>query len=133
MKNPGNGVLLLLTAEGVPTLAGSPLRLGAPNRPACYLLSQMSMHLVILALISRARRTPNVFVRTTWAKTRGLSEFQIHDITPLHSYQAHMLDPLPDVHAPGDPGLDLPGPADAQCLGEYDVGEDEGSLGVPTP
>ena len=35
------------------------------------------MHLVILAGISRAQRTPNVFVIMTWEKTRGLSDFQL--------------------------------------------------------
>ena len=48
-------------------------------------LSQRSMRLVILARISQTRRMPNVFVRTTWAKTRGLSEFQLREITPCHS------------------------------------------------
>ena len=37
---------------------------------------------MILARISRDWRTPNVFVRTMWAKTRGLSEFQLSEITP---------------------------------------------------
>ena len=43
------------------------------------------MRLVILARISRAWQMPNVFVRTTWVKTRGLSEFQLYEITPRHS------------------------------------------------
>ena len=47
--------------------------------------------------------------------------------------QACMLSSLPEVHAPGDPGPDLLGPADAQPLCKNNVGEDEGSLGVPTP
>ena len=48
-------------------------------------------------------------------------------------HQASMLPPLPEVHAPGDPGPDLPGPADAQRLCQHDVGKDEGSIGVLTP
>ena len=78
VKAPRHGVVLLLAAEGGPSLAGSPFRLGI-------------------------------------------------------SYYTRMLAPFPEFHAPGNPSLDLPGPADAKRLGEYDVGEDEGSLGVPTP
>ena len=48
-------------------------------------------------------------------------------------HQARMLAPLPEVHAPCDPHPDLTGPADARRLRKNDVGEDEGSLGVPTP
>ena len=48
-------------------------------------------------------------------------------------HQASMLSLLPEVHAPGDPGPYLPGPADAQRFCKNDVGKDEGSLGVPTP
>ena len=48
-------------------------------------------------------------------------------------YQARMLAPLPEFHAPGDPVPDLPGPADAQRFSKNNVGKDEGSLGVPTP
>ena len=43
------------------------------------------MRLFFLAQISRAWRTPIVLVSTTWAKTRGLSEFQLREITPRHS------------------------------------------------
>ena len=78
METPRHGVVLLLTAEGGPALAGSPFRLGIPH-------------------------------------------------------QASMLSSLPEVHAPGDPCPDLLGPADSQHLSQHDVGEDEGSLGVPTP
>ena len=49
------------------------------------------------------------------------------------SFQTRVLDPLPEVHAPRDPGPDLSGLVDAQRLCKNDVGEDEGSLGVPTP
>ena len=48
-------------------------------------------------------------------------------------YQARMETPPPEFHPPGDPRPDLLGPADAQRLFENDVGEDEASLGVPTP
>ena len=48
-------------------------------------------------------------------------------------HQTIMLSPLPEVHAPGDPGPDLPGSTDAQRIGKNDVGEDEGSLGISTP
>ena len=40
---------------------------------------------------------------------------------------------LPEVHAPGEPGLYLLGLADAQRLCEDGVGKDEGSLGVLSP
>ena len=49
------------------------------------------------------------------------------------SHQVSMLSLLPEVHAPGDTRLDLPGLADTQRLCHNDVGKDEGSLGVPTP
>ena len=49
------------------------------------------------------------------------------------SYQTRVLDPLPYVHAPCNPGPDLSGSADAQRLRENNVGEDKISLGVPTP
>ena len=49
------------------------------------------------------------------------------------SYQNRMLAPLPEVHAPGDPCLDLLVPADAQCISKNDAGKDEGSLEVPAP
>ena len=40
-------------------------------------LFQRSIRMVILARISLAIQTPSVFVRTMWAKKRGLSEFQV--------------------------------------------------------
>ena len=49
------------------------------------------------------------------------------------SYQASVDTPLPKVHPPGDPGSDLPGPADAQRLCEGDVDKEEGPLRVPGP
>ena len=49
------------------------------------------------------------------------------------SYQAHMENPLPEVRLPGYMQPDLLGPMDAQNLCKNDVGEDEGSLGVPNP
>ena len=48
-------------------------------------------------------------------------------------HQAHVKNPLTEVHTPRNPGPDLLGPAYAQRLCENDVGEDEGYLGVPTP
>ena len=75
VEAPRHGIVPLLTAEGGPTLAGIPFRLGVPH-------------------------------------------------------QASMFYPLPEVHAPGDPGPDLTGPADAQRLGQHNVGKNEGSLGV---
>ena len=48
-------------------------------------------------------------------------------------HQARVQTPLPEVHAPRYPGPDLSGPADNQRLREDNVGEDDGSLGVPTP
>ena len=48
-------------------------------------------------------------------------------------HQARVLAPLPEVYAPRDPCPDFSGLADAQRLCENDVGEDEGSLEVPTP
>ena len=47
-------------------------------------LSQKSIRLVIRAQISLDLRTPNVFMRTTWAKTKGLSKFQVLTITHRH-------------------------------------------------
>ena len=55
---------------------------------------------------------------------------------PFHlgiPHHACMDTPIPEVHPPGDPRLDLPGPVDAQCLREDDVGKYKGSLGVPAP
>ena len=49
------------------------------------------------------------------------------------AYQAHMLAPLPEVHAPGDTCPDLPVPADVKQFSKNNVGEDEGSLGVSAP
>ena len=40
---------------------------------------------------------------------------------------------IPNVHPPGDPSLDLPGPADTQRLCEDDVGKDEGPIVVTGP
>ena len=46
--------------------------------------------------------------------------------------QALVETPLLEVHLPGDPGLDRLFPTDAQRLRKTNVGEDEGSLSVPT-
>ena len=43
-----------------------------------------------------------------------------------------MKTPLPEVHPPDDLCPDFLGPADAQHLREDGVGEDKGSLRVPT-
>ena len=56
--------------------------------------------------------------------------------SPFHigvTHQARVPAPLPEVHLPGDPCLDLLAPADAQRLSENKVGKDEGSLKVLTP
>ena len=47
-------------------------------------------------------------------------------------HQARMKTPLPEVHPPGDPRPDFPGPTDAKRLREDEVGKDKGSLGVST-
>ena len=55
---------------------------------------------------------------------------------PFHlsiSYQTCVLAPLPEVHAPGDPGPDIPSPDNAQRLCKNDVVKAEGYLGVPAP
>ena len=49
------------------------------------------------------------------------------------SYQAFIDTPLLEVHLPGDPGLDLSGPTDAQSLREDNVGKAEGPLVVIGP
>ena len=85
MKSPGHGIVLLLAAEGGPALSAAPSTSTSPARPVYWSLSQRSMRHVILARILWARRTTNVFVRTTWEKTRCLSEFQLRDIIPCHS------------------------------------------------
>ena len=66
-------------------LQAAPSASESPTRPAFYPLSQRSMRLVIRARVSWDRRTLNIFVSTTWAKTRVLLEFQLRDITPRHS------------------------------------------------
>ena len=48
-------------------------------------------------------------------------------------HQSRVETPLPEVHPPGDPFLDILFPADTQYLRENDVGKDKGPLGVPTP
>ena len=63
----------------------APYALESPTRPAWITLLQSSIRLVIHSRISRALQTPNVFVRTTWEKTRGILEFKLRSITPCHS------------------------------------------------
>ena len=48
-------------------------------------------------------------------------------------HQDRMDTPLPEVHPPGDPHPDFPGPRDTQHLREDNLCEDKGSLGVLTP
>ena len=79
------GLVLLFSSYGGPALPGSILQLRAPHQSRVETLSQRSALLVIMALISLALRTLNIFVRMTWAKTRGLSEFQLLPRAPCHS------------------------------------------------
>ena len=72
----------------LPSLA-SPSASTSPTRPAWRPLYQRSIRLVIHAWISLALRTPNVFMRTTWEKNRGISDFQVLLSTPRH-YSARM-------------------------------------------
>ena len=74
----------LLTEAALPSQE-APSASASPTSPTCWPLSQRSIGLVIWARISWALRTPNVFIRTTWAKTRGLFEFQLLPRTPRHS------------------------------------------------
>ena len=48
------------------------------------------------------------------------------------SYQSRVETPLPEVHPPRYPGMDILGPTDAQRLRENDVRKNMVSLGVPT-
>ena len=48
-------------------------------------------------------------------------------------HQACMENPLPELHPHGYRRPYFLGPTGTQRLREYDVGKDEGSLGVPTP
>ena len=48
-------------------------------------LSQRSNRRSILARIYLTLHAPSVFVKTTWAKTRGLSEFHLRSSNPRHS------------------------------------------------
>ena len=50
---------------------------------------------------------------------------------PFHlriSYLACVDTPIPEVHPPGDPGPDLPGPVDTRRFREDNVGKDKGLL-----
>ena len=70
------GSVLLLSSSGGPYLPRRTLRLYVPHQ-AHKETSLPDIHfLFILARISLALHTPNVFVRTTWLKTSDLSEFQ---------------------------------------------------------
>ena len=48
-------------------------------------------------------------------------------------HQTRVQTPLPEVHAPRDPGPDISEPADTQRLLKNSVGKDKGSLRVTTP
>ena len=48
-------------------------------------------------------------------------------------HQAYVDNPPPVVHPPGDPRPDLLCPTDTQRPRNNEVGEDKGSLRVPTP
>ena len=71
------------------TSLASPSASVSPTRPVCIPLSQRYIRLVIRARISLALQTPSVFMRTMWAKIRGLLEFQVLPSTSCH-YEASM-------------------------------------------
>ena len=48
-------------------------------------------------------------------------------------HQACVYAPIPEVQLSIDPRLDLPGLAGTQCLSQYLMGKDEGSLVIPLP
>ena len=84
MITPGYRLILLLSATGGPALPDGPFRLSVSYQACMETPYQRSIRLVILARIYLALRTPNIFVRMTWKKTRSLSEFQ-----PLPKYPCH--------------------------------------------
>ena len=114
-RSPGFSALVLREETPSPLLVGCPTD-GLPELSREYCLVEAPGHDVVVLLA--AEDGPTLLV----------SPFRLGI-----PHQASMLSPLPEVHAPGDPGLDLPGPADAQCLCQNGVGEDEGSLGFSTP
>ena len=65
-----------------PALPGGPFRLGVSYQAVWRPLYQRSIRCISLDRISRALHTPNVFMRTTWAKMKGLLDFQLLTITP---------------------------------------------------
>ena len=85
MITPGYRLILLLSSTGGPALPRCPFRLGVSYQ-AYMETSLLEVHPPGDPLwISFALRKPNVFVRMTWARTRGTSEFQLLSITSLHS------------------------------------------------
>ena len=78
----------------LPSLS-APYASASPTRPAWRPLSQSSICLVIRYKISLALRKPNVFVRTTWEKMRGLSEFQVLPSIPHHSAASMAMNRIP--------------------------------------
>ena len=147
MKTTRHGIVLLLAAEGGPTLAGISFRLGVPHQasmlaplpevhapgdPGPDFLGPAENGLPELPREHCLVKTPGhgvvLLLAAEGGPTLAGSPFRLGI-----PYQASMLSLLPEVHAPGDPCPDIPVPADAQRLSKNDVGEDEGSLGVPTP
>ena len=57
----------------------------SPTRSTCMPLSQRSNRQSVLAQISLSLWAPSVFVKTTWANTRGRLEFHFQSITFSHS------------------------------------------------
>ena len=82
---PGYRLLLLLSATGGPAVSVGSFRLLIPHQ-ACMDTPLPEVHLYGDPRPDfRALRTLIVFVSNTWAKTRGLSGFQLRSITPCHS------------------------------------------------
>ena len=84
MLAPGYRLFLLIPATGGSALPDVTLRLGIPHQafvetPLPEVHSPSDLRPDIPAL-----RTFTVFVRTTWANTRGILEFQLLSITPRH-------------------------------------------------
>ena len=67
----------------------------SPTRPTCVPLYHRSRRRSILAWIYLALWEPSVWVKTTWAKTRGILEFHIRLSTPRHSAARTAVNQLP--------------------------------------
>ena len=68
----------------LPYLAAPPAS-ALPSNTVWRPLSQRSIHLVIIELISMDLQTLIILVKITWENTRGLSEFQLLLRHPRHS------------------------------------------------